>query len=950
MVNKKIKIVVIIAFFVFFGVLFQDEAHAVWSWGIRDWSGQDIIRDLIGFNGPYYWDNSAGKWRCYNGKHSPVFIFGDSCNGGICGNAVDPFKCISEGLSCVYDASQIGSIEVAPADAATVSSWRSVDGAVAYLPGHPDFYRYNYYVVALYPNPYWITTAYVENEDGSNNSDEFQTVQGLVYQWKKYWLTRYAIDEQGRRLGGVTNLSDDSTYAFYLGQATIGRNLTEAGFTPVYWIDELGNRPYGDANTSSYTTTMNSDKVVHAVYRAFSAKSSIDIKSKKSSASNYQDSVIYAKPVLDTINFRTAYNPAAQGGINLKPQRLSLNGSASWDIYTNLGQALSGWSNGFTVSGMGSNTAYYNYPNGNTSQRTEYNNYTVARSDVGNNFAETARLRNDSSKTPASIQIDLDGGDYAPSVARISTELSDAVNVIVPYNFDNTTKKPTKDPNDKDPDPDTPDDPDDPGDNQNGDEKIVYAGESDTFYFSVDVNPRDNPVTGGNYATMVKGAKWRIGLCIGKNDCERSSYRYSQEETGTLNEKGLLEGVKGSMLKVTANIPDIKAGSKICVRAEVWPANSGAFTNWEISKYPNSWAVSPRTCYTVAKRPSAQFWGGNVYSRGTLNTSTAVKAKKNLAGYTSLQSYSPAYVPNQEVAAFGTWGELGVVANGNVSGFGSGASMGYAGNDSEKITWPNYHPSDGLGNNTAPIPGGAGGSGQSSFCKRIPLSIPNDPCGGGIVFGLSSAVATTKAASDKESIVNLLASEGNPYNYTSSSEVNRAVVGDSIEGNTVRVISSDNDITISSDLEYLNGSYLRLSQMPKLIIYAKNNIYINCDVSRIDALLIANDTVVTCNNLGDVTNLKNESDKGKGELDRTISETINSSDNSNQLFINGAIIAKRLIANRTYGAASGANSVVPAEIVNFDPSLYQFSGSIESDDDTTGRLDMTYIHELPPRL
>ena len=85
-------------------------------------------------------------------------------------------------------------------------------------------------------------------------------------------------------------------------------------------------------------------------------------------------------------------------------------------------------------------------------------------------------------------------------------------------------------------------------------------------------------------------------------------------------------------------------------------------------------------------------------------------------------------------------------------------------------------------------------------------------------------------------------------------------------------------------------------------------------------------------------------------IDKRIKSTINNPENSNQLTINGAIIAKRLIANRTYGAATGANSIVPAEIVNFDPTLYQFGGSAEANDDTTGRLDVTTMHEVAPRL
>ncbi|MBQ3475916.1 hypothetical protein IJH26_00160, partial [Candidatus Saccharibacteria bacterium] len=84
-------------------------------------------------------------------------------------------------------------------------------------------------------------------------------------------------------------------------------------------------------------------------------------------------------------------------------------------------------------------------------------------------------------------------------------------------------------------------------------------------------------------------------------------------------------------------------------------------------------------------------------------------------------------------------------------------------------------------------------------------------------------------------------------------------------------------------------------------------------------------------------------------------KTCNSDDeneeNKSQLRINGAIIAKRLIANRTYGAGTGANSGDPAEIINFDPSLYLWG--MKSSDETSlnksNNIDTVYIRELAPR-
>ena len=123
------------------------------------------------------------------------------------------------------------------------------------------------------------------------------------------------------------------------------------------------------------------------------------------------------------------------------------------------------------------------------------------------------------------------------------------------------------------------------------------------------------------------------------------------------------------------------------------------------------------------------------------------------------------------------------------------------------------------------------------------------------------------------------------------------------------------------------------------MIYAEKNIYINCStVNRIDAILIAgkdssNDgNVITCAN-------------SNGEIPE-----INSQERSHQLVIYGAVIANKLVPTRTYGAATGANSIIPAEIINFDPTLYLWGGSdATTSEDRNTNMDITYIKELAPR-
>ena len=69
---------------------------------------------------------------------------------------------------------------------------------------------------------------------------------------------------------------------------------------------------------------------------------------------------------------------------------------------------------------------------------------------------------------------------------------------------------------------------------------------------------------------------------------------------------------------------------------------------------------------------------------------------------------------------------------------------------------------------------------------------------------------------------------------------------------------------------------------------------------------------------------------------------------SKQLMINGSVISNTLTLGRTYGAATGKNSVVPAEIINYDTSLYLWANN-QSSAKTSGKLAETYINELAPR-
>ena len=695
----------------------------------------------------------------------------------------------------------------------------------------------------------------------------------------------------------------------------------------------------------------------------------VNIKVKNSYASNtyhtYQR-LVYAKPG-DKLSWRSSYNPVLQYTAYLIPEQMRINNGTIHNNYgnnnletmfNNKRGSLEKWNNAFTVQ-AGRNGQYsgiianYKKPVGDFTNRSPYlnNDATIVNiNDVGKRIDGRAITSNvtETQTTPGQVSFMKNGENDLGNVD--TTPRYRVASANVPYNFDSRISV------------------------DNDENEPVYAGELTRVKINLDILPRSNSATmkngDRNYATKLGNAKYKIivyrgnkkggvsewasnNLCSYYNLPENeTSCGYSEEKSGADTVNSINNGLslstgKSSLLNRTFYAPDAKAGEKICVSAAFWPANSGAPTNMD-SNGSKTWRISDAKCFYIAKRPSIQAWGGNVYSEGSINTGTSIKS--NLNGYTS---YSVKDKKGSFV--FGSWSELGVITNNSIKGFGSGASMGYAGNDGLQgnilSTWPMYRFENGgetaryTGRGNLPNYNGRkpGGSDKKDYCDRVPLTIPNTNCqNGGIVGSTTSMQSLSNAFDDKQSLVDILG--GNAQNVANGASINQGTIG-ALGGGETKLVQSGGDIIIAGDLIYFDNisEYQSYRDIPKLVIYAEN-IKINCNVERIDALLIAKKAVLTCNNLGNI----NLSDKA--QVESAIKATENNEANSRQLLINGAIIANKLIANRTYGAATGANSIISAEIINFDPTLYKFGVNAEDDEDVARRLDISSMREFAPRL
>ena len=477
---------------------------------------------------------------------------------------------------------------------------------------------------------------------------------------------------------------------------------------------------------------------------------------------------------------------------------------------------------------------------------------------------------------------------------------------------------------------------------------VVYAGETETIASSsVTVSPRYNSTTQGTYATQVDHAQAKLvgylsssgngtaKLGYGSSDiCSALPYKngacdeLNHYSGMTFNSAASMSGSTDSLgfAGQTYNAYDATAGDYYCVVVAVYPYTSGSETNLDPSG-SDDWYISAPSCRVIAKRPSFQVWGGSVYSEKAIQTSSAMK--NNLRG---VYAYTPTGSRNTTV--FGSWVEQAVLANGLVGGLASGAATG----ELAKAPWS----------------GSKEGNSPNYCTYRVPLSIANysktaseSICP---TYQQTGNAELPNAAIDRDALmsywwvmdagyiekasVNLAADyvetrtmQGNEVRYTepASTIAQLTLVSATIPKGVTHVVRADGDIRINGNISYENTTYTTQSEIPKLLIYSGGNITISCHVDRVDAIVIAEGQVSTCD-----------------------SYDVNAAANSRQLMITGMVIADSLTLNRTYGAATGVNSSVPAEIVNYDTSaLLWGKGMADANDFETFRT--VYQHEIAPR-
>jgi len=347
------------------------------------------------------------------------------------------------------------------------------------------------------------------------------------------------------------------------------------------------------------------------------------------------------------------------------------------------------------------------------------------------------------------------------------------------------------------------------------------------------------------------------------------------------------------------------------------------------------WAIYNSACRTIAKKPTMSVWNNGIFTGGSINAVMSSRYSGVSLGDSALNRQL------NERKIFGSWAEYLVVPQGEVIGsgqfgFSSGAALGNSGHN---IGWL-Y---EGLGElspltiaNNRPLGQPYGESGiapRSTYRTRLNAYLKNNTNSNVVQANLGDVLGEHDFSDGKVRVVN------------------------------TGGITIDDDIIISNST---GSSISSIYDLPQIIIFADGDINIAPNVKRIDAWLISTQNINTCDGFtkGTATNGVS-TPEGQGTEARIINYNNDGSSNdnnpvcSNQLTINGPVLAKSITLNRTAGIdqinypnadslGSGADArALAGEVFNLGADAYLWSYA------QAGRYDSSYteayVRELPPR-
>jgi hypothetical protein len=334
----------------------------------------------------------------------------------------------------------------------------------------------------------------------------------------------------------------------------------------------------------------------------------------------------------------------------------------------------------------------------------------------------------------------------------------------------------------------------------------------------------------------------------------------------------------------SADTEDLPPGSNVCMTLGVFRPTEGS-TNWRFSQ---------PACVVVGKRPLVHVLGGDILAGGNFpqTDGTCPSIRANIRG-TSRPQFGA-----------GSWGEYGAFALGDILDFGTAARPHNSASPSasQRLAFSNTNP---VGNFF--------GSTLRDQCFTDVFSEYGGP---------------NTSSSSSFSISSLNGVEGRQVIRTSAQNI--TINGGTVSPGRTIVIYATNasaNVTINGNIDYTNGNYNTISQLPRVFILSNRNITIHASTTNVDAWLAAKDTLSTCHVTGNLT--------------------INNC--NNQLLVNGPVSAGTIDLRRTFGAdgTTNASRQRPGEIFNLRPDYYlsAYNAALQNSIPRS-----VYQQELPPRF
>ncbi|MFZ1360909.1 MAG: vWA domain-containing protein [Candidatus Saccharimonadales bacterium] len=385
-----------------------------------------------------------------------------------------------------------------------------------------------------------------------------------------------------------------------------------------------------------------------------------------------------------------------------------------------------------------------------------------------------------------------------------------------------------------------------------------------------------------------------LALVNNKGDCSdsgASGHRVFGTGTTTLSvsEMGAASG--------TAIEDDWQVGTKVCYVLII--------TQPTQRNDPQS-RSSRAACAVIGKRPTFQVHGGDISVGRRFVGDAPNSAVATIRGSVTAKA-------GALHKTFGSWGEYGIFAPGTVSGVASAAGLqgGYEGmvGANQELwstltfanvggTYGHYTRADGMGIVTDMVDYFTRGRQIPEDLATVSEVTLNGDSSSGLYRTLHQSITLHESSIEK--------------------------------GKTIILYVPDGTVTIDGNIYYADGRFASITELPQLVIIARD-IIIKDTVTRIDAWLLAQDSgrrggsIVTC------------------DKEPPLSSELCSA----PLTINGPVVAKQLLLRRTGGSGAGQASGDPAEIINLRADAYLWA---YTEGRSALRAETTSTVELPPQF